>query len=395
MTDDLRPADTSVPPVAWDETPGNRPLTRSELERIRDALAEFETALARGKPEGQPAADPDGQPSAGAHTLVVAGYLGPGYGPDDITTEEAVARACRRHFDAWRQQTGATADKVDGYPDEARVDRVHVILHSTGGSLDSAYRTMLYLRAYAKEIRVYVADRAKSAATLIAIGADRVGMSPFAELGPLDTQILDPRNPTRHVSALDCYLSVNHVREFGVATIPRALNVMLDDTHTRIPLGQILDSATAFATGSVRPMLEHVSALEFGGWGRTLRIGETYAKMLRLRLHRPDPENVARRLASQLVYGYPHHPYPIDRAEAVNLGISADVMPREVFEAAHAIATACRHGARFTGFAEDAAEALTLLAEQDDDGPRLPVGVTAMAGVNGSAQANAISADIP
>jgi len=399
MADVLGEPETSALPVALAQSPVSRPLTREELIRMRTALDDFKAALAawdRRRHDSRRKTDdiaPNGRPPApdSYHTLVVTGYLGDDLGPRKISTEEAVVDACQRYFDLRPPGEADASEEIDGYPEEARVDRIHVILDSAGGSLDSAYKTVVYLRAFAKEVRVYVPTRAKSAATLIAIGADRVEMSPFAELGPLDTQIIDPRNPTARISALDCYRSVDHVREFGVLTIPRALTAILDQNRTRLSLEQLIEAATTLAVGSVRPMLEHISALDFGAWGRTLKIGETYAKMLRLRLHNPDSEAAARRLAWQLVYGYPHHPYPIDRAEATNLGISVETMPRDVYRAAHDIATACRNEARFVGFANDVSEAIKVLAESDDGAPRLPVGVTASIDLNGSAQASAVS----
>jgi serine dehydrogenase proteinase len=389
MADDVRIADPFAQPVALTETPTSRLLNRDDLQQMQKALDSCAAAIAawearlgpdRRRVNGAAPAEP-------AHCLVVTGSLGPGYQEPDLTTEDAVARACRRHFTTNPPPDG------DGYPEEARTERIHVILDSTGGSLDSAYKVVLYLRTFAKEVRVYVPNRAKSAATLIAVGADRVVMSPFAELGPLDTQIIDPRNPTTRVSALDCYQSVDYVREFGVLTIPRALKVMLDETRTLIPLGQLIESATTFATGSVRPMLEQVTGLDFGAWGRTLKIGETYARMLRLRLRHPDSEEAAERLARQLVYGYPHHPYPIDRAEARSLGITVDTMPTDVYRAADALVGACRGAARFVGFAADVTAAIERMGEPDDSEPRLPAGGPVPAGADGSPQANVVSVD--
>ena len=315
---------------------------------------------ATGQSEGSEA-DGSGPSPEAFHCLILTGHLGKAYGPQlDKSTEEAVAETCARHF---------TADpaSLSGYPVEPRLERIHVILESCGGSLDSAYKVVLYLRSFAKDVRVYVPCRAKSAATLIAIGADQVVMSPYAELGPLDTQITDPRNPSTRISALDCYQSVDYVREFGVQTIPRALKVMLSETQALIPLAQLIDLATTFATSSVRPMLEQIKGLDFGAWGRTLKIGETYAKALRLRLHHPDTEEAAERLAAKLVYGYPHHPYPIDRAEATkSLGLDVDTMPEDVYKAAKAIAAACKGDSRFVGFSEDVADAIKQLAEPKD-----------------------------
>jgi len=129
-----------------------------------------------------------------------------------------------------------------------------------------------------------VPQRAKSAGTLIAIGAHELHMSPFAELGPLDTQIVDPRNPTELVSALDCYQSVDYVRAFGLTTLHRALTALAKEMQTGIPLADLVNTAEHLSTGSITPMITQVKALDFGGWGRTLKIGELYAKSLLTRV---------------------------------------------------------------------------------------------------------------
>jgi len=90
------------------------------------------------------------------------------------STEQRVKQACQKRF---------------GFPKPAPERTINLILDSTGGPLDSAFRTVLYLSRYAGKLNVYVPRKAKSASTLIAVGASRMFMSPFGELGPLDTQI--------------------------------------------------------------------------------------------------------------------------------------------------------------------------------------------------------------
>jgi len=213
---------------------------------------------------------------------------------------------------------------------------------------------MLYLGAYASTLHVHVADRAKSASTLLAVGADLVHMSAFGELGPLDTQIPDPRNPANKVSALDCYQSVDYVRDFGFKTVTSVLPELVTATERRIPISELIDTSTTFALGAISPVLKTITALDFGGWGRSLRIGEQYARKL---LENKDGDRTRTdRIAWQLVYGYPHHLFPIDRAEAARIGLRVTTMDRARYEGAMAVLDAC-HRKDFVGF---------LSAEQAD-----------------------------
>jgi ClpP class serine protease len=66
------------------------------------------------------------------------------------------------------------------------------VLHTPGGDIDAAEKliSMVRNKVGTKTLRVVVPDFAKSAGTLIALGADLVVMSDSSELGPIDPQIV-------------------------------------------------------------------------------------------------------------------------------------------------------------------------------------------------------------
>jgi serine dehydrogenase proteinase len=232
-----------------------------------------------------------------------------------------------------------------GYPD-GKKGRINLMLDSPGGSLDSAYKIVRSLTAYASELNVHVPRRAKSASTLLALGAGRVYLSRFGELGPLDTQIFDPRNPVAYVSALDCYQSVDYVRLFGVNTMSKALRQLSMDAGGQIPLQDLLGTASAFATGAVGPMLTGIRALDFGAWGRSLKIGERYAQILLEDNHAKDE---AARIAERLVYSYTHHLFPIDYREAREMGLPAEPMSEAAYHLGLDVVEKCKNKS-FIGF---------------------------------------------
>jgi hypothetical protein len=69
------------------------------------------------------------------------------------------------------------------------LDQLNLIINSPGGDGTTAEKMIELCRAYCKEFRVIVPNRAKSAATLIALGADRIVMGYCSELGPIDAQV--------------------------------------------------------------------------------------------------------------------------------------------------------------------------------------------------------------
>lgn len=258
---------------------------------------------------------------------------------DGQSTESAIIRCCRARF---------------GYPSAPFPGTIDLILDTIGGSLDSAFKTVLFLSRFAERLRVFVPRRAKSAGTLIAIGADELYLSPFGELGPLDTQIRDPRNPADRVSALDCYQSVDYVRTFGLSTLGRTFRALAAETRTLIPLAELVNTAANFSIGSISPILTQVNALDFGGWGRTLKIGEMYAQVLLSRVGY-DKEDAAE-IANRLVYGYTHHPFPIDVDELERIGLNARLMSKDQYENALEIVRRCAQpGVAVVGFIEEEA----------------------------------------
>jgi hypothetical protein len=69
------------------------------------------------------------------------------------------------------------------------VDQLNLIISGPGGDGIIAEKIIEISRAYCKEFRVIVPNRAKSAATIIALGADEIVMGYCSELGPIDAQV--------------------------------------------------------------------------------------------------------------------------------------------------------------------------------------------------------------
>ena len=69
------------------------------------------------------------------------------------------------------------------------VKTLNLLLHSPGGEGTVVEKFVSLCRAQCKRFRVLVPNEAKSAATLIALGADEIVMGPPAELGPIDAQV--------------------------------------------------------------------------------------------------------------------------------------------------------------------------------------------------------------
>jgi len=67
---------------------------------------------------------------------------------------------------------------------------LHILLASPGGDGETAVRLVRSAQARCRQLTVVVPDQAKSAATLLALGAHHILMGPASDLGPIDPQFL-------------------------------------------------------------------------------------------------------------------------------------------------------------------------------------------------------------
>ncbi len=65
---------------------------------------------------------------------------------------------------------------------------LHVMLSSPGGDGETAVRLVRSAQARCRELTVVIPDSAKSAATILALGAHNLLMGPTSDLGPVDPQ---------------------------------------------------------------------------------------------------------------------------------------------------------------------------------------------------------------
>lgn len=105
-----------------------------------------------------------------------------------ITGGPLIAYVCGPNALIARSDTVYFNDLLYRLPINGSID---LLLHTPGGDIDAAEKLMsiLRLRVGIGRLRVVVPDFAKSAGTLMAIGADSIVMSDTSELGPIDPQV--------------------------------------------------------------------------------------------------------------------------------------------------------------------------------------------------------------
>jgi hypothetical protein len=162
--------------------------------------------------------------------------------------------------------TRAQVDRVDtlGFVDmlhnveEGRP--IDLLLHTPGGDVDAAEKLIGLVRSKVGEqgqLRVIVPDFAKSAGTLMALGADTIVMSDSSELGPIDPQVsLKDCNGNDIVHSVLMYLDAHEsaakeLREKPDDVVNRMAFEKFDPTVVR-KFGAVKARAQKFAEGLLK-----------------------------------------------------------------------------------------------------------------------------------------------
>jgi hypothetical protein len=194
---------------------------------------------------------------------------------------------------------------------------VALLLESPGGFAPDAFNIARILCRHAGGFTVVIPSYAKSAATLLSLGADQIIMGEDAELGPLDAQQWDSEREER-TSALDEIQALERLHTAALEQLDETMLTMMAGTQKRTEV--MLPIACRFVSDMMKPLLEKIDTVHYAKQSRVLKVAEDYATRLLLPTHGP---NAAGRIADRLVNGYPEHGFVIDRKEMGELmGVS-------------------------------------------------------------------------
>lgn len=187
---------------------------------------------------------------------------------------------------------------------------LYLILHTLGGDADAAYHLGVRLQSCVPEDRkvfMIVPRYAKSAGTLLACAANEVLLTPIAELGPIDPQIHVPETG-RWISARAIAGSLRQVietlREVGIKD-PQVVRELLQ----RIPIVEL---------GHYDSLVDHVQHLA--------------EDLLKRRMFKEEPGDVAREVAGKLVRSYKYHGQVIHVEEAKRIGLKVRTLEGETLQ---------------------------------------------------------------
>ncbi|MBS0661274.1 MAG: hypothetical protein JSR82_23910 [Verrucomicrobia bacterium] len=208
-------------------------------------------------------------------------------------------------------------------------EQVAVLIDSPGGQARCSYQIANMLRKHCGGFTAVVPQYAKSAATLLALGAKDIILGADAELGPLDAQFHD--TGTEEVrSALDEVQSMERLFAVGLDAVDRTMQLIIQRTGKKVE--NVLGPTMHFVAEMMTPLVQKIDTVQFTLKSRILKVAEEYATRLLVPQYSPAK---AKQLARHLVERYPEHGFVIDSREAASFGLSvkvADSAQSEIFE---------------------------------------------------------------
>ncbi|QPF76345.1 hypothetical protein G8A07_00130 [Roseateles sp. DAIF2] len=191
-------------------------------------------------------------------------------------------------------------------------ERIYLFLKSDGGSGQVSLRLVNLLRQHCRELVALVPLECASAATMIAIGADRIQMGPTAYLTAVDTSLNHPLSPVDRDND--------------------RVSVSLDELQRAIRLWREQEGGGAAggaqSENAYRSLFQYVHPLVIGAVDRAESLSIMLCREL-LAHHIPDAAE-AERIATTLNSKYPSHSYPILLDEALKIGLRAQRMAPDV-----------------------------------------------------------------
>lgn len=195
------------------------------------------------------------------------------------------------------------------------VNEIDFIINSPGGSPADAYRIIRTLRNNFETVNVIVPFWAKSAATLLSLGANKIIMDEFGEFGPLDIQIAVERDDSPEIdreSALNDEYSVRRIEARSQELYYQMFTNLYSSNDIKINKIELSKQLLEYLASFYKPLLSQINPYHLGRKKRMLEIGHNYADRILSTYHPNLPDRNKAYLIDYLVNGCPDHGYVID-----------------------------------------------------------------------------------
>lgn len=176
--------------------------------------------------------------------------------------------------------------------------KISLAIYTNGGNLETPWPLVNLIREHCENFEVIILDKALSAGTLIALGADKIVMTPYSSLSPVDpsTNIQDQNKQIKQIEIEDIIGYIDFVKEKIGITEQSSLTEIMRDLTKEVP-----------------PSL-------LGSINRTHSLIRRLAKNL-IKLHKDKiPERQSKEIIEHLTQKLFSHKHLISRNEAKQIG---------------------------------------------------------------------------
>ena len=235
-------------------------------------------------------------------------------------TQKVLARIVRKvegtFLTYWTSTSGSVCDNDvmamhDLLQATGRQEHLTLFVKSDGGSGMSALRMVHLLRRYTRKLTVVAPLNCASAATMLALGADRIAMGSQSYLTAVDTSLEHDLSPVDHTNNL--------------------VAVSNDEVDRVIRLWKETSTREGSSVNPYQELYKYLHPLVIGALDRASSLSLMLCREI-LGYHMKDRKK-AERISAQLNSSYPAHQYPITSREARRLGLNVVDLDADLDEA--------------------------------------------------------------
>ena len=187
-------------------------------------------------------------------------------------------------------------------------EHITLFVKSDGGSGMASLRMVHVLRHHCRRLTVAAPLNCASAATMLALGADRILMGPLSYLTAVDTSLEHDLSPVDHTNNL--------------------VTVSNDEVERVIRLWKETAGRDREKVNPYQELYKYLHPLVIGALDRASSLSLMLCREI-LSYHMRDARR-AERIARRLNSSYPAHQYPITASEARRIGLKVDSLDPEL-----------------------------------------------------------------
>lgn len=193
-------------------------------------------------------------------------------------------------------------------------EAIALLIHSNGGDGTVPWKLVTLIREYCKKLIVLVPHRAFSAGTLTAMGADEIFMHPMGMLGPTDPSITGPYNPADPNNPnAKLPISVEEVLAY-IALVKEDVGINHEEELVKA-FNKLPENIHPIALGSVKR-----------SHSQSRMMAKKLMKLISPKIEDHRIDEIVGDLTSKLYY----HGHPINRLEAIDLGLQVKPCSEEL-----------------------------------------------------------------